>query len=416
MWGTKAPQKTVPSVPPTVDDAPVSLGFGRVTQRHRCGCDGIGGRSRYVICPMDSARVAAYSAGTAPPAALGRGRDEEDRMRIAMGRRIVRSLTAGALVGSVLTGAGALPAAAGVPVGTYFEGAARQPVVGLPGMTLSMYASDLGGPTGNLGLVLRKANAAKSAWAEDQWAVAGDVGCTIKLGSCTIDDTGNLGTYGRIDLTFSATKAATKHDLVCFGSDVVYAKQLRRTGVLTGTLRLSTKSTKLGTIRNGVGAHRVKATIPITMRRTTYTGAACPATTACEPAAWLNGQSYRATGFRRLPTGRGRTGYVRDVASAVPEVERTWYVYADGAGAAALSLSTATTLAAASLGTDLSAPFVTGTATFDATAAKTSTTHLGCDAESRTGELDVHLTWHMPGRAKVQQVGVLPAELIRTTS
>lgn len=338
-------------------------------------------------------------------------------MRLGIDRRHARTAALGMLVAGLLVGGGAVPAMAGIPVAPQLEGNATQRVAGLARTRLLLYASDLGGPVAGITMVLRTGNTAKTASAEDSWQLeGGTVTCTPKLTSCTIDAKGGFGTYGTVDLAFAATKPIVKKDLVCFGSDVVYATQIRRAGVLTGTLRLATKSKKLGVIRNGTGTHRIKAEIPMTMRRTTYTGASCANTNLCAPSAWLNGQDYAVTGYRRLPTGKGTTGFVRTVTSAEPDVRRQWYVYARGAGGTTLSLSTSSSLAAASIGTQPSAPFVTGTATFAAMNPKAATTFLGCDAESRTGQLDLDLTWHLPGRAKVHQVGPMPATLIRTAS
>ena len=232
-------------------------GRGRPGFRFKSGgsCDGHqlrGGRHRRAEplrhLPMDSARVAAYSAGRhrRPPGPRTRrgGRPDAPHMRDGS----AGSRSGGALVGSVLAGAGALPAAAGVPVGTYFEGAARQPVVGLPGMTLSMYASEGGSPPGTSAWscarrTLRRARGPRTngpspeiSAAPSSWAAAPSMTPATWAGISAHDL-----------MRFSAAKAATNHDLVCFGSDVVYATQLRRTGVLTATLRLSTKSIKLGT-------------------------------------------------------------------------------------------------------------------------------------------------------------------------
>jgi hypothetical protein len=314
-----------------------------------------------------------------------------------------------------LIAGGAAPATAGVLTGTYLQGSGGAKVSGLTRARLTIFTAE-GLSTTSLSVALAFRNAAGTATAEDEVYVTGaDLACGPKLATCTVDDNGRLGSYGRVDLMFTATRPLRTRTLFCEWSDTVIGSEVTRKGVVTGTLRLATKSQKLGTIRNNGPDRRVPVSIPFLVRRSTYNGAGCPATAeGCAQRVYLR-QTDLAIQASRAYTGakRGTTSFARDLPSSVPGVERSITVTAAGAGNAALTVQTKATLATASLGMTISSPFVTGTVSLTGTSDLLSGALFGCDATERSAVLTGSLTWRTPGRTKVTQAVSSSATITR---
>lgn len=300
---------------------------------------------------------------------------------------------------------GAAPVSAGVLTGTVLSGSGTATVSGLTRARLEVYATSSFGTT-HMGATLKFRNATGTATVHDDVSLTGGaLVCTQQLDSCTIDDEGVLDPYGRLDLAFAATGPKVKRDLTCFGSSTVYGTSVRRQGVLTGTLRVATKSKKLGTIRNSGTGHRVPATVPFTVQRTTYNGAGCPNVKAsCAQRVMLEVEDFRIQAYRAYTGAKaGSTFYVRALPSLAPDVERSVAVGAEGTGGGALAVQTKATLLSASIGMAISSPFVTGNLGWTSSSDLISAPRFGCAATFRTGQLAGTLTWRTPGRPKVVQ-------------
>lgn len=307
------------------------------------------------------------------------------------------SLTTVVLVGAVA------PASAGIVTGTFLSGTGSTPVSGLTRTRLEVFAAS--SPQGaTIGLDLAFRNAGGTAVATDTLQLnAGKVSCTAQLTSCTIDDQGGLGTYGRIDLAFTATGPKVKRNVVCFGTDIVYATEVARKGVLSGTLRLDTKSKKLGTIRNRGTGTRVAASIPFRMKRTVYNGSGCPTSAVtCGERIMVGSEDFTVQASRTYTgTKRGQTFLVRTLPSADPDIDRTVTVSAEGAGTAALTVQTKSTIETATFGLGISAPFLSGSVVATGTSDLFTVKRFGCDAHERSVTFAGTLTWRTPGRPKV---------------
>lgn len=317
--------------------------------------------------------------------------------RIRLGVPLAVLTLASLLLGS------AAPASAGVLTGTVLGGTGEAKVSGLTRARLEVFATTSFGNT-SIGVTLTFRNATGTATGYDEVNLTGGaLVCSQQLDSCTIDDQGGLDPYGRVDLAFTATGPKVKRDLTCFGSSTVYATSVRRKGVLSGTLRVATKSKKLGTIRNSDTGHRVPATVPFTIDRTTYNGTGCPAIKAtCAERVTLQTEDFRIQASRDY-TGakRATTYYYRTLPSLVPDVDRFVAVSAHGTAGAALAVQTKASLMGATFGMAISSPYLSGDLEWTASSDLLSTVRFGCDATERTGGLSGTLTWRTPGRPKV---------------
>lgn len=338
------------------------------------------------------------------------GSDRSVRFRSCL-TGLVRA-AATATVISLVGGLGAVPAQAGVGE-PMLEIRGQVPIHGLPATwRMELYASHSAAGV-DIGLALRTRNKARTAVAEQDWSVdQGTVTCTASFSSCSIKDQGAFGSYGRVRLTFSPRKPVRTTQLHCTGSDIVYATRVSRRGVLKGTLRLSTGVALSGVIRNGSGAHRVPAAIPVVASRTAYTGSACPLLPEnCVEEAGFWSVDYRLSTRRRLPTGPVSLSMYRTPASAVPTVSRTEWVWFDRPVGSALTVSTPTTLVGATVDLSSAAPFLSGELSFLASGGKVSSTHLGCADEERPGTVAEVLTMRMPGRPKVKIDQLVPGTI-----
>lgn len=340
------------------------------------------------------------------------------RPRPAFALRPARSVPvlAAGLLAFATAALSAPPALAGIPVGPRIAITGGARIQGLPaGWRLEVQGFASGG-SGTILLETETRNAARTATAEQQWTVnTASVSCTASLGSCTLDDQGGFGMYGRVKLVFEPRHAKVTRTLRCATDDAVIGTEVRRVGVLVGILRLDTRSKVAGVIRNGKGAHRVPLKLPVTVWRTVYNGTPCPIDpSTCGGVAHL--RTTDTTNLlisRRLPAGKGTFSYLRDVSSAVATVERDQWVSGTLPGATLLDLQTADTLEAASVQMN-AAPFLTGTLTFTAGTPKIDDKWLGCPDVQRDGQIAIDLTLRMPGRKKAliadEQAGTLAVE------
>jgi hypothetical protein len=324
-------------------------------------------------------------------------------------------LPALALTFATLMTAGAAPASAGVLTGTFHQGSGGAKVSGLTRARLAIFVGE-GLSTTSISVGLTFRNATGTATAEDEVGTLGAaMECGPKLGTCAIDDNGELGTYGRVDLTFTATRPLTTQTLRCASTNAVLGTMVTRKGVVTGTLRLATKSAKLGTIRNTGPERRVPVSIPFVVKRFTYNGAGCPVEpSSCAERVHVR-QNDLAIQVSRAYTGtkRGTAYFTRDLPSSVPGVERSVTVTAEGTGSAALTVQTKATLATASVGMTTSSPFVTGSLGMTGSSDLFTVSDFGCDATERSGTLVGTLTWRTPGRAKTIKAVSSPATITR---
>ncbi|MFN8622695.1 MAG: hypothetical protein U0869_18325 [Chloroflexota bacterium] len=330
-----------------------------------------------------------------------------DRLRSTLLRRVAIV----GLLASVAGGLGVAPVqAGGGGTASMLQVRARAGIAGLPSTWRLELSASKGGPSVTIGMSLQTRNPAGTATAEQDWAVQqGSVTCTATFTTCTIDDGGAFGTYGRTKLTFSPRRPVRGHDLTCAGSDVVYAKSVSRRGVLTGTLRLATGTKVSGVIRNGTRGHHVPAAIPATVSRTTYTGVSCPAgPSTCLETVGFSTTDLHASTFRPMPTGPMRFSIYREPVSAVPAVTRTEWVWIDDPKGAHLAMTTKATLAAGTVDLSAGAPFLSGDVSFLANGAKVAGTQLGCADEERPGTIGLVLTMRIPGRAKVTYDQIVP--------
>jgi hypothetical protein len=247
-------------------------------------------------------------------------------------------------------------------------------------------------------------NQAHTARATTLWITdAAAFSCAAKLGTCQVDTGTAMGAYGTVDLAFQASQPATTTHQYCPGTDIVRSTQKERKGHLTGTLRLRTHTELFGTIRNGAGAHHVPLSIPATASRTVATGEDCPdpGPKACDLRVSLVAGNESVIAERPLPTGPGALNHGKyGVSPLDPEVFIQQLVLATGPGAQILTVdNTPTQLSGAQLDMSRAAPFLDGTASFDANGPSQVLDNGTCQFRTRPGILSGDFTVHMPGFA-----------------
>lgn len=226
--------------------------------------------------------------------------------------------------------------------------------------------------------------------------------CTVKLKSCVLSDGATLGTYGVLDMVFTATGPRTAKELTCNGSDTIRAIEYRRKGVLSGKLRIDTKTDLIGVVRAGTGAHRVPASIPTTVTQLVRTGADCPDVppAPCPEEVLVSvGTIIDAPGLsasRRVAAGPTRVRWNAPLSSSVAGVSRRQIIDVRSP-ADALAINSLSTLNSATLEISGGAPFLDGGLIFAASAPKESAFVLTCDtAEKREGGVLPSVTVKFP--------------------
>jgi hypothetical protein len=226
--------------------------------------------------------------------------------------------------------------------------------------------------------------------------------CTVSLKSCVLSDEASLGTYGVMDLTFTATAPRTAKERKCAGSDTIRAIEYRRKGVLSGKLRVDTKIDLVGVVRAGTGAHKTPASIPTTVTRVVPTGAECPKVppapcveeVSVSVSTTLGAPSLNAV--RRVAGGPTRVRWNEPLDASVPAVNRYQFVEAKSP-ASALSVNSLSTLNSATLEISGGAPYLDGGLLFAATSPKEDAFVLGCDtAVKREGGVLPSITVKFP--------------------
>jgi hypothetical protein len=226
--------------------------------------------------------------------------------------------------------------------------------------------------------------------------------CTASLKSCVLSDEASLGTYGVVDLAFAATAPRTAKERKCAGSDTIRAIEYRRKGLLSGKLRVDTKTDLVGVVRAGNGAHKTPASIPTTVTRVVPTGAKCPKVPPApcveevqvSVSTTLGAPSLSAN--RRVAAGPTHVRWNEPLDVSEPAVTRYQFVEAKSP-ASALAVNSLSTLNSATLEISGGAPYLDGGLLFAASSPKASAFVPSCDtAEKRLGAVLPSITVKFP--------------------
>ena len=315
--------------------------------------------------------------------------------------RTGRRLLFGSLpVFALLLAAPAVPVAAGGG-STSTLITAKTSVSGLPQPFKLQITGYNDGSFEQIGLLLTSWSPDHKSAAWTQWDVCNaSVGCSAKFAACHVASAAVMGTYGTIDLTFKPTGPLVVNKHYCQDGTTLSSVGRTRSGKLTGTFRLRTQTSYFGTIRNGHGAHRIKAVLPAVASDTTYV-APCPvqpvkqAGANCEPAYML-----RATGGYLITrsANTGRSSFVMFLlgASGDPDVEIMHAVFAKGAGKSVLTISNTGGALKGATSVIPKNPYVSGKVTFESHGQLTTKAD-SCPTDERPGSIEASITLHVPG-------------------
>jgi hypothetical protein len=221
--------------------------------------------------------------------------------------------------------------------------------------------------------------------------------CTSALGACTLSDAGTMGTFGHMNLAFSAAHPATVAPVTCNG--VVTGHTTSRKGVLTGTLRLITGTTYFGTIRNGGSGTHTSASIPATATKSASNGKACGTGSSCVSSLdmFALGTDTFAIAERSQSSSLALLELTDQETTTNPDLTLQHHVLAHVPKAAFhVTSNSPDVLQEARIDYRTLEPFATGTATFAATNPP-STSGTSCVDTSREGTLTGPLTMQIDG-------------------